>query len=432
MPKKAITQLFLERIKPPKNGRIEYWDTGEPGLHLRITEQGKMTWAVMYRVNGKQVRETLGTLANIPKVSKARDLAAESKAKASGGVNPVEQRRTEAIRAAANTVAGAVGRYLHWLEHDQELRPATLKGYRQIFNHDVLPVWGDRSVALITDADVLVLLNKKRRTRERKRQGVTGGAGVQANRVLARLQTFFKWCMAREQKLITVDPTAGITPPVKETARSRVLTDDEIKAFWTATGALDAKRRGGIPCGALFRLLLLTAQRKGEVAGMRCAEIDSAQQWTIPEVRVKNGKEHIVHLSDFAMEVLDALSKDRDLIFSGISGGRTTSPNFAWAKSCVDAEMLEALPTMKPWVLHDLRRTATTVMAKLKIAPHIAEKVLNHTGGKISGVAAIYNQFDYLDERKDALETLGRYIENLVEPGGAGNVVPLRGATTES
>src|SRR5437763_2393094 len=101
MPKKAITQLFLEKIGPPKAGAILYWDTHQPGLALRVAATGAKSWKCMYRVDRRLVKETLGTLAKIPKVEEARRRAAASMEKARAGVNPVEERRTAKTRAAA-------------------------------------------------------------------------------------------------------------------------------------------------------------------------------------------------------------------------------------------------------------------------------------------------------------------------------------------
>lgn len=433
MPKRAITQLFLDRISPPKAGRTEYWDTAQPGLCLRVSTSGAMVWSVTYRVKGndRQVRETLGTLTAIPAVHDARKLAEASMKAARDGINPVEARKTAIERAAANTVAGAVERYLDRCERD--LRPATTAGYRQLFEHDVLKIrkengqrkygrgsWADRPLSSINKGDVLELLDDKASGRARRRKGTIGGAVVQANRLLTRLRTFFGWCVAND--LIAADPSDGVKKPGKETARDRVLGDDEIKAFWAATEVLDAKRRDAVAFGALFRLMLLTAQREGEVGGMRWGEVDlEACEWTIPGSRAKNGKQHVVHLSDLAMAVLAAVPRvdGLDLLFSGT--GTTAASGFSQAKARLDKAM-----GAEGWVLHDLRRTATTGMARLGIAPHIADRVLNHTAGTIRGVAAIYNRFEYLDERKAALAAWGRFVDTLVHPG-AGNVVEMRG-----
>jgi integrase len=435
MPKRAITQLFLDRITPPKVGRVEYFDTHQPGLCLRVSASAAKSWAVMYRVKGSatKVRETLGTLAEIPKVDEARRRALASLEKARAGVNPVQERRVTAERAASNTVEAAVNRYLARCERD--LRPKTVAGYRQLFDHDVLPRWRSRPVAEITKGDVLELLNGKAARRERIRKGQTAGAVVQANRLLTRLRTFFDWCVAND--LAAADPTTGIHKPAKETPRDRVLTDAELRAFWQATETLLADRKGAVHFGLLFRLLLLTAQRENEVAGMRWAEVDlKGRIWTIPAARSKNGKPHIVHLSDLAMVVLEQMRQgenddeprqERDLqnfLFSGT--GKTPASGFSRAKIRLDAAMTAALGAdPDAWVIHDLRRTTTTGMARLGIAPHVADRVLNHTAGTIRGVAAIYNRFEYLDERKAALEAWGQFVEALVRPA-VDDVLPMR------
>ena len=169
-------------------------------------------------------------------------------------------------------------------------------------------------------------------------------------------------------------------------------------------------------------MMLLTAQREGEVAGMGWSELDIEKRiWAIPGARSKNGKPHIVHLSAMAIEILEQVPRvaGQDLLFSGT--GKTPVSGFSRAKARIDRLMGGDIA---PWVLHDLRRTATTGMARLGIAPHVADRVLNHQAGTIRGVAAVYNRFEYLDERKAALEAWGRLVESLVRPA-LSNVVPL-------
>lgn len=417
-----LTDLSVARLGPPAEGRKTVWDAIVPGLGVRMTANGAKSWVVKYRVDGKQIMETLGTVARIDGVTNARALARASIEKAERGENPVEERRVEAKRAETNTVAAAVGRYL--AHCDRTLKPKTATEWRRIFEHDVLPRWGERPIAEITKADVLELVNDKAARRERKRQGMTDGAAVQAGKMLTRLRTFFGWATAND--IVTADPTAGVRRPAKEASRDRVLSDAEIAAFWQATEQL------GNPFGRLFRLLLLTAQRESEVAGMRWSEIDlSGRTWTIPGSRAKNSKPHIVALNALAVETIEAVPRiaGQDLLFSG-TGERPVS-GFSSAKARLDSRM-DALREnandepveLPPWTLHDLRRTATTGMARLGIAPHVADKVLNHTAGTIRGVAAVYNRFEYLDERRTALDAWGRYIEGLIGRP-AQNVVPL-------
>lgn len=410
MPTIRLTQLAVTKLAPPQTGRVVYWDRTLPGFGLRVTSAGAKSWICKTRVGTKQVFETLGTLARVPKVEDARELARVSQDKAARGVNPVEEKRVETARAVVNTVQAAVECYL--AHCDRTLKPKTAAEWRRIFTHDVLPAWGERPLAEISKGDVLELVNNKAAMRERKRKGMSSGAVVQAGKMLTRLRTFFGWAAAND--LTPADPTAGVRRPAKEAQRDRVLENDEIATFWAATGRL------GNPFGPLFRLLLLTAQRESEVAGMRWSEIDGAT-WTIPGSRAKNGKPHIVHLSALALETLETVPRvaGQDLLFSG-TGARPVS-GFSAAKARLDRRMFDVLredddeaAELPAWTLHDLRRTATTGMARLGIARHVADKVLNHTAGTIRGVAAVYNRFEYVDERRAALEAWGRYVEGLI------------------
>lgn len=225
MPTLRLTQAAVERQSAPSTGRLVYWDRHLPGFGLRITAKGAKSWVAMYRVNGKTVMETIGTLVRIPKVVSARKLARDSMEKAAAGENPVKEKKEAAKRTAANTVRLAVDRYL--AQCDRDLKPKTAREWRRIFEHDVLPRWGERPLAEIAKGDVLELLHDKATGRERKRQGATGGATVQANRTLTRLRTFFRWCIAND--LLRTDPTAEVRKPAKEAPRDRVLSDDEIR-----------------------------------------------------------------------------------------------------------------------------------------------------------------------------------------------------------
>jgi integrase len=404
MPTIRLTQLAAEKLTAPATERLVYWDRGLPGFGLRITSKGAKSWVAMYRVAGKAVMETLAPMARVPKVDDARALARVSMTKAAQGTNPVAEKR------AAHSVASAVARFL--AEHcDRNLRAATAKEWRRILEHDVAERWGDRPVAEITKGDVLELIADKAAQRLRPRKGEGAGAGVQANRTLARLRTCCRWAVAND--LISTDPTDGVRMPVKETPRDRVLSDDELVRYWTGSEQL------GTPYEPIFKLMAVTAQREGEVAGMAWPEIDiDGRTWTIPAARTKNGREHLVHLNGLAVEVLEQVPRRGDRLFTGPNGA--SAPDFSRPKA-----KLAALMGVGDWVLHDLRRTATTGMAKLGIAPHVVDRVLNHVAGTIRGVAATYNRFEYLPERKAALETWGRYIEQLIGSAPA-NVVQMR------
>jgi integrase len=440
----TFTQLAVERIKPPENGRITYWDKTLPGFGLRVaaprpgSKEGRKTWIAMGRVDGKPVMETIGTLAKIPKVDDARERARAAFAKMNAGTKPLDERKADRERRAVEAEAAEAAakeavqgrfeivaeRFLaegwRWRnKRQQPWAPHYAAEVRRIIEHDVLPRWRGRPIRSLTKHDVNELLDAKAKTRERARKGTEGGAAVQANRVLTRLRTLFAW--AASQDLIDADPSAGVLPRGAERARDRVLSDDELVLFWRGA------ERAGSPFSAIFRLLLLTAQREAEVAGMRWSELDlDGRTWTLPRGRTKSDRGHVVHLSELAVEIIEALPRlGGDLVFPSRAG--TLISSFSKPKDRLDAAMAaQAGTTIEPWVLHDLRRSATTILAeKLKVAPHVADKVLNHASGTIRGVAAVYNRAAYLDERKAAVEALGRYVEGLVRPGGAGNVVDM-------
>jgi integrase len=385
----------------------------------------------MYRVNGKLIRETIGTVAFIPSLADARARARESLQKAHAGINPVEVRRSNAARAvreaeanAAQSFAATADRYLkEYVERNT--RPATVKETRRIIERDLKPRWATRPLREITRHDINGLLDEI----------ADRGALVQANRTLARLKTLFSWAIAEE--LIENDPTARVRKRIKESARDRALADNEARLFWAGCDKL------GWPFGPMFKLLLLTAQRRDEVGSMEWSEIDlSKRVWIIPREKAKNDRTHEVHLSELALEIIAGLprishprvdntgSAPSPYVFT--TNGERPVSGFSKAKERLDKHMLQALgaeleatgknpnqAAIEAWILHDLRRTAATGMASLNIAPHVVDRILNHVSGTIKGVAAVYNRHAYLDERKAALEAWGRYVERLVRPDPA-------------
>jgi integrase len=287
-------------LKPPAIGRVEYWDSHLPGFGLRVAGSGRKTWVAMYRVGSKLVRETVGTLALIPNVAEARDRARESMQKARAGKNPVAERRERELaakikaEALPDTFRAVATRYLDRYAK-KNTKPTTWQELQRQLEVDVFPKWGERPIASITRQEVTALLDRI----------ANRGSPVQANRTLARLKTLFKWVL--DEELIPADPTARVRKVVKETARDRTLTDDEIRLFWAGCDKL------GWPFGPMYKLLLLTAQRRDEVGGVEWSEIDiDRRQWTIPREKAKNDRAHEVHLSWLAIEVLDRLPKIGD------------------------------------------------------------------------------------------------------------------------
>jgi integrase len=406
MPTTRLTQLAVDRLAAPKTGRVVYWDRMLPGFGLRVTAAGAKSWICKTRVGSKQVFQTLGPVARIPKVDDARKLARDSIAKAAAGENPVKERKVRAQQAAAVTFRGVAERYIerHAKKHT---KPTTWKEAERQLNVDIFPHWGTRDIASITRQDIADLLDRIE----------ARGSPVQANRTLARLKTLFGWAIREE--IISTDPTARVAKAVRERARDRVLSDDELARFWLACDGL------GYPFGAMGKLLLLTAQRRDEVAGMRWSEIDlPARMWTIPRERAKNDRAHEVHLSEPAAELIAGIPRIEGSPYVLTTIGTAPVSGYSKAKAAIDRRMGDGIAQ---WGFHDLRRTAATGMAKLNIPPHVVDRILNHVSGAIAGVALVYNRHGYEAERKAALDAWARYILTMFG-GGPQNVVRMRRA----
>lgn len=249
-------------------------------------------------------------------------------------------------------------------------------------------------------------------------------------RTHAYLRRFFNWCT--ERGYLKDNPISGLKPPGQAKDRDRVLDDAEALEVWRAAEAMS-----GV-FGPMVKLLLLTGQRLNEVAGMRWAEINTDRAtWVLPSERTKNKREHEVPLTKTALDILAAIprmsadGKPSPLVFT--TTGRTPVSGFSRAKKTIDAAILDARQEQDPeaepmphWTFHDLRRTVTTGLAKMGVHPHVADALLNHKSGTITGVAAVYNRHAYLDERRRALEAWEAHVLALAEGKAmTGNVVPL-------
>ncbi len=203
--------------------------------------------------------------------------------------------------------------------------------------------------------------------------------------------------------MIVSNPCTDVRAPTAEKSRDRVLSDVELQAVLQACDRLNE------PFGALIRLLALTAQRRDEVGQMTWREIDlDARLWTIPKERAKNGIAHEVPLSEPAVRVLanvHRITGSRGLVFT--TTGETPVSGFSKVKKRLDV----ALPDAPSWVLHDLRRTAASGMARLGINLPVIEKVLNHTSGSFGGVAGVYQRHQFADEKRAALDAWAAHIE---------------------
>ena len=386
-----LTTVGIRRLRPPAHGRADYADAVLPGLHFRVTAKGHKSWSLMYRINGKQRRLTLGSYPMLDLVQ-ARDAAREALQAIAYGKDPIELRRARATGRGytfEDTAREFVERYA---------KPRTTTGQviASILDRLVIPRWGSRPIDGITRSDVIDLLD------------AVADEGGSANRAHRAIRRVFNW--ACERGVLDASPAAFVKAPVRETPRDRVLADSELVAVWAACEEL------GYPMGAFVKMLLVTAQRRSEVSTMQWADLDlDAAVWTLPAERVKSGRSHQVPLSPLALDILNGLPRfNGPYVFTTTSGERSVS---AFSKAKL---RLNEFAGVADWWLHDLRRTAASGMAKLGTPVNVLSKVLNHvSAGAHGGVTAIYNRYAYEDEKRQALEAWAGHLAQLTERAAA-------------
>ncbi|MEX0758606.1 MAG: integrase arm-type DNA-binding domain-containing protein, partial [Tistlia sp.] len=300
--KKTLTAAAVERIKAPAAGQHDHFDAALPGLAVRVSYGGSKTFVLFYRLAGKQRRLTLGRYPGLP-LADAREKAREALRAIERGEDPAESKRQAKARRPdtwENVVEDFIEKYA-------KKRNRSWKVAEALFANHVTPHWRGRDITTITRRDVLDLLDGL----------VEAGLTTQANRVLAHVRKLFNWALERE--VVGASPVSGVKPPEREKQRDRVLGDEELRTLWPAFKA------AGYPFGPLFQLLLLTAQRRNEVAEMRWRDVDLDNGlWTLRGEATKAGRSHEVPLSEQAVEILKALPrfKEGDYVFSTTFGAR--------------------------------------------------------------------------------------------------------------
>lgn len=384
-----LTKSAIDPL-PSSAKEVIWWDTELKGFGLKVTPAGRKVFLVQYRPAGDRRNPRKYTIGEYGQVTphQARVEAQRVLAERAAGRDPQAEKQAEKRRIASEQVEDLVAEFL--ARHAAQNRTASETA--RIFHREVLPHWGRRMLQEIGKRDVVALLDRVRGR----------GAPVMANRVLAAIRKFFNWCISRG--LLEVSPCAGAGTPTREKARHRTLSDDELKAVLTAAKEI------GHPFGSIVQMLALTAQRRDEVGRLTWDQLDPEQAiWVMPPEHAKNGKPHIVHLSQPVLDLIQSTPRLGELVFSG--DGTTLFQGFSKSKA-----RLDRLSGVSDWTLHDLRRTVVSGMARLGIAPHVADKILNHQSGTISGVAAVYQRHEFLNERGEALIVWGSFVASLEQP----------------
>jgi integrase len=387
VPRIRLTKSAIDDLPTPSSD-VVYWDAGLPGFGVKITPKGRKVFIVLYRTGGagsKLRKFTIGPYGRVT-LHQARVAAQKVFAARLQGRDPAAERREARRRLVTDRVEDLLETYI-----EQRVAQNRSAGeIARLLRREMGKPWAGKSIHEISKRDVVEVIEAI----------VQRGAPGAANKVLKSIKTFLRWCVGRA--VLDQSPAEGVPMPSKEVARDRVLADDEL-----ARVILAARKIGG-PYGGIVELLALTGQRREEVARLSTQEVDfSGRVWTIPKSRTKNGKVHVVHLSAQSVAVLGRAGEPGPLMFSLLG----TKPFQAFGRA---KRMLDQLSGVTGWRLHDLRRTCVSGMARLGVAPHVADKILNHQSGTISGVAAVYQRHEFLAERQAALDLWGAHVGDLL------------------
>jgi integrase len=404
-----FTDKAIAAIRPRKQ-RYEAWEGG--GFGVRVSPRGVKSWVFVYHFQGRSRRLTLGTYPALGLADARIRLAAARKLLGEGkdpGALAVERHRTE---RAAETVAELVDAYL---EKYARVRKRSAAADERMLRKDVLPAWGRRKAKDITRRDVIALLDGI----------VARGAPIAANRALAVVRRMFGWAMSRD--LVPASPCIAIEAPGEEHRRDRVLSADEIAAFWR--GLDHPELAMSRPVRLALKFQLATAQRKGELVGAEWSELDlDARMWSIPAAKAKNGMAHRVPLSELALELLAEL-KEATQPAAGSDAQRWLFPAAHSDKHITGGAVDHALRINRPLlgieniVPHDLRRSAASHMTSMDISRDTVAKVLNHV---TRGAIATYDRHSYDSQKRNALNLWGVRLKTIIDGTAPANVVRLR------
>lgn len=392
----SLTDMQIKKLKPKKS-RFEVLDS--KGLYIRVTPGGHKSWVFRYNFNGIPRRLTLGSHTALSlesdtslTLAEAREKHAQAMQDIAKGLDPGA--KVQALKAAIKASPTIKDMVNELFEKELTAKKSGTETKR-LLDKDVVSQWGTRKVADIKRRDVVLLLD-----------GITDrGAPIGRNRVHSALTRLFNF--AAERGVIDDSPCLRIRK-IQEESRERVLNDTEIKLYYDALSLENKDIDIYWQTKLALKMQLLTGQRSSEIAGMTWDEIDLEQNtWLIPASRMKNNTEHKLPLTQAMRGLLQTVKSmfgnDTPYIFpSPIKRNRDIAPTTAHALSKAILRHRDQMGIQEPFTPHDIRRTVRTKLAELQIDELIAERVLGH---KLQGIAAVYNRYDYLQEKLNALET---------------------------
>lgn len=401
-----LTDRGIRSLKAEGGTRVEAMDSLAAGLGVRVLPTGQKSWFLRYGPREGRRRMVLGAYPSLS-LEDARTMAREL---VSGltvkGRDPMAERKAERVarrKAGAETFEALATFYLE--EHAK--RRKRLRGWQEDerkLRVEVLPVWGSRPAAEIRRADVRELLEKIAAER----------GGVCANRTRALLSKIFSFGV--EQERVEANPVYGVKRLYMEKPRERVLTEEELGTLWPLLDRLQPA------VSAAWRLVLLTAQRPGEVLSMRWRDLERDSRgtwWNIPAELTKTNRAHRVPLSPQALAVIEAL---RPLTGSTewVLASRADGKRLTWLSH--SSARLREWSGLEHFTPHDLRRTAATWLGRSGVRPDTIDQLLNHAAGRITRT---YNRAGYDTEKRQAVILLGELVEGVLAGEARSNVVRI-------
>jgi integrase len=435
-----LTELKIEKLTP-EHGRKDrlVFDDAQRGLAVRVTASGGRTYLCQYTLHGHKWRVPLGSCSAVS-LAKAREAAAAIMGDVAKGRNPAADRKeaaaAERARRARNRLTLRVliddWNRLHLVGKRPSYAAEAVRALHCAFADHLDDAAEDLDrVAVVRAFDALT-----RRRRRKDGRGATSAKGAaMTGRTAAYGRAAFAWAMKRGS--VSANPFAAVPVSKSIAKRDRVLSDQELAEIWLA--ATDTAQ----PYGTMIKLLILTGQRRGEVAGMAWNEItEDMTTWSLPGGRTKNGMAHTVPLSPPARKILRAILPRDNQHSAGalvLPGGAGT-PFAGWSKAkrsldraIMNARARDGVKTSVsavppgPWSIHDLRRTVATGLQRLGVRLEVTEAVLNHISGSRGGIAGVYQRHDWASEKRAALDVWAAHVAAIVEGGATrGNVVALR------
>lgn len=380
MPKLRLTDVTVRALEPPSKGQVTYWDEVLKSFGCRVSQGGSKSFVVMHGTDRQRV-----TIGRYPVISLS-DARAEAR-------RILAEHTLGKFRPQSITFQDAVVEFL--TECAQRNKERTVSDYHRLLNRHFR--FGRVQLTNISQQEVMGRIRSLANTPSEQTHAF----------VVAR--AFFKWAV--RNRMIERSPLEGQRLPAPRSSREHVLSDHELAHVYQVS------LKQPYPYGAIVALLVLTGQRRGEIAALEWEWIDrDAQTITLPASITKNRRSHTFPYGAAVTAIIDGLPEINEYLFpasrSHVRGKSTTVFN-GWPKAKVAFD--RELEDVAPYRLHDLRRTFSSTLAALGTPIHVTEKLLNHVTGSLGGVAAIYNRYSYMDEMREAIERYEDHLAKLIK-----------------